>query len=609
MNLIFFSWEPWDETMRKRSVAFTLALMQEMGLRRALYVNPPLRIPLLFRRRKPAFYHLQIRCLWPRTFGNVMVITPICPLPFQFARFNAFFARLELKLLKRACRLHPFIYVNNNPQAAEIRPAFSDAVFTALDMSDDFEQLASDDDVGSGQPIPIRKAIAAAVQDADIVLAVNGKLATRFSQAGKFTIVLRNAVALEFFDQARLQQQPMPAAFQPLSRPIIGMLGGIDPRTDYALLLHLSEARPDWTYVFLGTTPDNTYVPQELQCKANCHFLPPVDYAQLPCYLAQFNVGFMPYRQNALTQMIDPRRAYDYLAAGLPVVSTPVGGLEEFGDLVRIASTPPEFLAAIEEALGDNSPARTQKRIRYAAENSWQARARQFATLQVVRSLREPRPPTRGLRLKARAKRLLSLATPVGRLSFKLSRHLERGGLPDCGVPEPAGRFLFSIAETTPGNGEIVEIGSCFGRSTIYLAKGAYRSDCGTVWAVDPHTGDIAWHLGRVSTYEVFLQNIRKFGVESRVKPLKMTSQEAARSWNGAPIRILFIDGWHSYEAVTEDILLWFPHVVPGGLIVFDDYSNPEFPGVRQAVDDQMQKLPVEKPLRMAATLAWTRKL
>jgi hypothetical protein len=97
--------------------------------------------------------------------------------------------------------------------------------------------------------------------------------------------------------------------------------------------------------------------------------------------------------------------------------------------------------------------------------------------------------------------------------------------------------------------------------------------------------------------------------VESRVKPLKMTSKEAAHAWNRTPIRILFIDGWHSYEAVTEDILLWFPHVLPGGLIVFDDYSNPEFPGVRQAVDEQLQKLPLERPLRLSTTLAWTRKL
>jgi len=234
---------------------------------------------------------------------------------------------------------------------------------------------------------------------------------------------------------------------------------------------------------------------------------------------------------------------------------------------------------------------------------------RHVATVHLARSRKELLPPTPGFHFKARAKKLLTLATPVGRLSHKMGRHLETGGLPDCGVPEPAGKFLFSIAGTTRGNGDILEIGSCFGRSTIYLAEGARHANHRTVWAVDPHTGDIAWDLGRVSTYEVFLQNIRKFGVENRIKPLKMTSKEAAHAWNGAPIRILFIDGWHSYDAVTEDILLWFPHVISGGLIIFDDYPNPEFPGVRQAVDEQMLKLPVERPIRIAATLAWTRKL
>ena len=311
------------------------------------------------------------------------------------------------------------------------------------------------------------------------------------------------------------------------------------------------------------------------------------------------------------------------LSYGRACVTTRIGlqGLMELENkAVRLANTPGLFAAAVGELLTHPETRRDMEQAARAyvanhlsPETVCQPlvdRIRQHAaTVQLARSRLKTPPPRPWFHAKARAKRLLSLAAPVGRLSYKMGRHLETGGLPDCGVPEPAGRFLFSIAETTPGTGEIVEIGSCFGRSTIYLAKGARRSDHGTVWAVDPHTGDIAWNLGRVSTYEVFLQNIRKFGVESRVKPLKMTSKEAAKTWNGTPIRILFIDGWHSYEAVTEDILLWFPHVLPGGLIVFDDYSNPEFPGVRQAVDEQMQKLPVEKPLRMATTLAWTRKL
>jgi len=311
------------------------------------------------------------------------------------------------------------------------------------------------------------------------------------------------------------------------------------------------------------------------------------------------------------------------LSYGRACVTTRIGlqGLMELENkAVRLANTPELFAVAVSELL-------TNPEARHGMERAAQAyvadrlspraicqplvdRIRQHAAMvQLARSRKETPPPTPWFHFKVRAKKLLALTTPVGRLSHKLGRHLETGGLPDCGVPEPAGRFLFSIAGTTRGNGDILEIGSCFGRSTIYLAKGVRRSNHGTVWAVDPHTGDIAWDLGRVSTYEVFLRNIRKFGVENRIKPLKMTSKEAAHAWNGTPIRILFIDGWHSYEAVTEDILLWFPHVISGGLIIFDDYPNPEFPGVRQAVDEQMLKLPVERPIRIATTLAWTRKL
>jgi glycosyltransferase involved in cell wall biosynthesis len=307
------------------------------------------------------------------------------------------------------------------------------------------------------------------------------------------------------------------------------------------------------------------------------------------------------------------------LSYGRACVTTRIGlqGLMELeGKAVRLATNPDLFAAAVGELLTHPETRRNMERSAraYVADHlSPQTvcqplvdRIRQHAA---ARSNKKMSPSNPWLRLKGRAKRLVALATPVGRLSYKMDHHLETGGLPDCGVPEAAGRFLFLIARTTPGKGDIVEIGSCFGRSTIYLAEGASHSNRNTVWAVDPHTGDIAWDFDGVSTHEVFLRNIRKFGMENRVKPLKMTSRKAAQVWNGTPIRILFIDGWHSYDAVTEDILLWFPHVISGGLIIFDDYSNPEFPGVRQAVDEQILKLPVERPIRIATTLAWTRKL
>ena len=73
------------------------------------------------------------------------------------------------------------------------------------------------------------------------------------------------------------------------------------------------------------------------------------------------------------------------------------------------------------------------------------------------------------------------------------------------------------------------------------------------------------------------------------------------------PIRLLFIDGLHTYEAVAADIRDWAPRVVPGGIIVFDDYMNPDPTfGVKRAVDEMVASGIVEPRLRTIFNLTWT---
>ena len=151
--------------------------------------------------------------------------------------------------------------------------------------------------------------------------------------------------------------------------------------------------------------------------------------------------------------------------------------------------------------------------------------------------------------INSKIRRAISLTTRLGRLTYRISRQFETGGLSDCGINTDSGAFLYQRACQQTPNGDVVEIGSCYGRSTLYLAAGVQTSGRGYVWAVDPHTGDCSWDRTKnVSTYEIFLHNIHKFGFYHQVRPLKMTSQEAAAQWTDRPIRLLFIDGWHSYE-------------------------------------------------------------
>ncbi len=142
------------------------------------------------------------------------------------------------------------------------------------------------------------------------------------------------------------------------------------------------------------------------------------------------------------------------------------------------------------------------------------------------------------------------------------------------------GYALLLLARDGPGIGAIVEIGSFMGKSTCWLAIGSLEGNREKVVAIDHFEGSeehqadgTAQSEAIVSTgtsYPQFLENIKKVGVADHVVPFKGSSQEAAKDWEG-PIRLLFIDGDHSYEGCKRDFWLWAPFVVPGGIIAIHD--------------------------------------
>jgi predicted O-methyltransferase YrrM len=144
--------------------------------------------------------------------------------------------------------------------------------------------------------------------------------------------------------------------------------------------------------------------------------------------------------------------------------------------------------------------------------------------------------------------------------------------------------FLYHLALAADAPGRVVEIGSYLGRSTIVLARAAIDSGREPVVAVDPHTSALGYEGEQpVDTREKFLANVEEAGVSSHVDLRHSFSVDAAREWSGEPIRLLFIDGWHSTEAVLEDAGAWKPFLAARGCVVFDDYLA--IGDVRVAVD------------------------
>ena len=144
-----------------------------------------------------------------------------------------------------------------------------------------------------------------------------------------------------------------PADQEDLPRPRLGFYGVIDERFDTELLDKVAAMRPDWSFVMVG--PVVKIAPDDLPRRHNIYYLGGKTYDQLPSYLAGWEVALMPFAMNESTQFISPTKTPEYLAGGRPVVSTPIKDVvRHYGHLegVKIASTPEEFVAACEEALG-----------------------------------------------------------------------------------------------------------------------------------------------------------------------------------------------------------------------------------------------------------------
>ena len=138
----------------------------------------------------------------------------------------------------------------------------------------------------------------------------------------------------------------------PASRPCLGFYGVVDERMDLDLLARLADARPGWDMEIIG--PVVKISSDDLPRRPNLHFLGGRSYEDLPTCIAGWDVALMPFALNDATRFISPTKTPEYLAAGKPVVSTPITDVvRHYGEMeaVWIADGAEAFVTACEEAL------------------------------------------------------------------------------------------------------------------------------------------------------------------------------------------------------------------------------------------------------------------
>jgi glycosyltransferase involved in cell wall biosynthesis len=215
---------------------------------------------------------------------------------------------------------------------------------------------------------------------ADLVLASAPALAERLGALADHVLYVPNVADTELFASA-LRDGPLDAGMAGLPSPRIVFTGAlVTTKLDMGLLLVLARSHRDWSFALVGPTgPGDPRADMSgLAAEPNIHLLGPRPYEELPQVLRAANAGLIPYAINELTKSIFPMKVYEYLAAGLPVVTTPLPALAGV-EGVATAADAPGIAALLEDALAHDTPERKAVRARGARAHSWERRLEEIA--------------------------------------------------------------------------------------------------------------------------------------------------------------------------------------------------------------------------------------
>jgi glycosyltransferase involved in cell wall biosynthesis len=196
-------------------------------------------------------------------------------------------------------------------------------------------------------------------------------------------ILCPNGVDLAHFAKAGAREGVgggyIPADMQALvaqGRPIIGYYGALAEWFDFELVKHAAQALPEYTFVLLGPDYDGFTIKRAgIEAQSNIHWLGPKKYAELPRYLACFDVATIPFKVTPALQAVSPIKLFEYMAGGRPIVTTDLVECRKY-PVVRIACSPQEWVERLREAVALRQDDDYLAQVRYTAEqNTWAARA------------------------------------------------------------------------------------------------------------------------------------------------------------------------------------------------------------------------------------------
>ena len=372
-NIILISTADWDSPYLTNK-QHTAKLFARRGYR-VLYVES-------MGLRAPTANKKDIRRIWERlrkgfspikeVEKNIWLLSPLT-IPFKqhidaIRCFNQSLLRFRIKLFSRFNRFknaiiwtyHPYIFdaIRKNEIETLVYHCVDD--LAAVPGVDTLNFIVN-------EQILLRRC--------DFVFVTNKELLKKCESENSNVHYMSNVVDLNHFLKAH-KSHPTPITILKASAPRLCYIGALsDYKINFELLFSIANKRRDWSWILIGDEREgqkNAWL-KKLGELSNVFCIGKIHYSELPQYMSNMDVGLLPTLVNDYTKSMFPMKYYEYLAAGLPVVSTPIEFTKDPQLEMLIGADSLEFEQAIEKQLLNGRYSEHQS-ILLVGENTWDTR-------------------------------------------------------------------------------------------------------------------------------------------------------------------------------------------------------------------------------------------
>ncbi len=343
--------------------------------------------------RRPRVHLSDLRTMWSkvrqigkgaqRVNDNITVVTPFqIPMPGSRVarRFNTFSARRAIERALDGLPSQPTQLWSFAPDVGDLVGRFNEelALYYCVDAFGEFP--------GYDKAV-IERRERELLARTDVVIATSGPLYESKKQLHPNVHLVEHGVDYRLLSRAVNGELPMPLELASLPRPIIGYVGVVGEWVDLDLLATLARGRPEASIVIIGPA-----LVSHGPCAGlpNIHWLGERDHDSLPSYLRLFDVGLIPFRHVPLTRNANPIKLYEYLAAGVPVVSTGLPSVRPLPGAVWIADDAVRTIRCCEDALTRNTATDRHRRSQLMKSESWEARLERISEIIESRGRTKP---------------------------------------------------------------------------------------------------------------------------------------------------------------------------------------------------------------------------